>query len=235
MKPSAKAKTLSVILKLIVIGSAVFGVYRSAAAGRETFMGGGRVFMFFTIQSNIAIALLCAIGLWLLLRRKAPEPFWYVLKFIGTVSITLTGVVFCFVLAPTLGSHAWNVQNVLTHVVVPVIAVWDFFVTGVYGTVRMRHVPLVVLPPLAYAIYAGIGYLAGWEFIEGIHYPYFFLNWGSPAGAFGFTAGLPFMGTVWWILAILAFLLLIAYGYLAILRLLKKHLPSAVPANKRDT
>ena len=192
MKPSNTAKYLSVLLKLIVILSAAVGIYRTATAGRGSFMGGSRVFMFFTIQ--------------------------------GAVSITLTGVVFAFVLAPTLGSHAWNVQNVLTHVVVPVAAVADFFVTGVYGTLQKRHIPLVTLPPLAYAIYAGIGYLAGWEFLKGVRYPYFFLNWGSPAGAFGFTRGLPFMGTVWWILAILVFLLGIGYGYLAILDLLKKRI-----------
>ncbi len=230
MKPSAKAKALSLVLKLTVIVSAVFGVCLSAAAGRVVFMGGKRVFMFFTIQSNIATALICAAGLVLLLRRKPIASFWYVLKFVGTVSITLTGAVFVFVLAPTMTMHAWNIQNVLTHVVVPAAAVVDFFVTGVYGSVRGRHVPLVVLPPLAYAVYAGIGYIAGWEFLEGINYPYFFLNWGSPAGAFGFTDGLPFMGTVWWILAILLFLLLVGYGYLGILALLKKRLAAAKDA-----
>ncbi len=229
MKPSDKTKFLSVLLKLTVILSAAIGVYRSAAAGRGTFMGGSRVYMFFTIQSNIAIALLCAIGMWLLFRRKQPKTIWYILQFIGTVSITLTGVVFAFVLAPTLGAYAWNLQNVLTHVVVPVAAVVDFFVTGVYGAIQKRYVPLVTLPPLAYAIYAGIGYLAGWEFLEGVRYPYFFLNWGSPAGAFGFTDSLPFMGTVWWILAILVFLLGIGYGYLALLNFLKKRMQSSRP------
>ena len=224
MKPSDKTKILSVLLKLIVILCAAVGIYRSAMAGRGSFMGGSRVFMFLTIQSNIAVALICAVGLWLLFRHTPPKTIWYILQFVGTVSITLTGVVFAFVLAPTLGSHAWNLQNVLTHVVVSVAAVADFFVTGVYGTLQKRHVPLITLPPLAYAIYAGIGYLAGWEFLQGVRYPYFFLNWGSPAGAFGFTSGLPFMGTVWWILAILVFLLGIGYGYLAILDLLKKRI-----------
>ena len=79
-----------------------------------------------------------------------------------------------------------------------------------------------MLPPLAYAVYAGIGYIAGWEFLEGINYPYFFLNWGSPAGAFGFTKGLPFMGVVWWILALLLFLVLVSYLYLVILDRLKR-------------
>ncbi len=168
MKPSDKAKYLSILLKLIVILAAAVGIYRTATAGRGSFMGGSRVFMFFTIQSNIAVALICAVGLWLLFRHTPPKTVWYVIQFVGAVSITLTGVVFAFVLAPTLGSHAWNVQNVLTHVVVPVAAVADFFVTGVYGTLQKRHIPLVTLPPLAYAIYAGIGYLAGWEFLKGV-------------------------------------------------------------------
>ena len=105
MKPSDKAKYLSILLKLIVILSAAVGIYRTATAGRGSFMGGSRVFMFFTIQSNIAVALICAVGLWLLLRHTPPKTVWYVVQFVGAVSITLTGVVFAFVLAPTEASY----------------------------------------------------------------------------------------------------------------------------------
>ena len=37
---------------------------------------------------------------------------------------------------------------------------------------------------------------------------------GSPAGAFGFTSELPFMGCAWWILALLLFLLFVGFAYL---------------------
>lgn len=221
-----KSKLVSLILKCIVIISAAIGIFLSAYAGVGTFMGGSRVFMYFTIQSNIAIALICAVGMILLLRNKQVGNTWYVIKFVGTVAITLTGAVFTFVLAPTLGDAAWNVQNVLTHVVVPIAAIIDFFVTGAYGDIRKSHVFFVTLPPLAYAVYAGIGYAAGWEFAQGVHYPYFFLNWGSPAGAFGFTAELPFMGCVWWILALLVLLLLIGYVYLIILDRIRRRIAS---------
>ena len=218
-----KTKRISCILKAIVIIAAAIGIFKSAFAGRDSFMGGPHVFMFFTIQSNIAIALICIIGLVKLVKEKTIPDWWYVLKFVGTVSITLTGMVFCFVLAPTLGEWAWGLANVLTHVVVPLAAVADFFVTGVYGTIETRNVFYVTLPLLAYAVYAGIGYIAGWQFLEGINYPYFFLNWGSPAGAFGFTSeGLPYMGVVWWILALLLFLILVGYLYLRILNRLKR-------------
>lgn len=216
MKIPTKTKVLSLILKGIVVLSAAAGVLLSAYASMNTFMGGSRVFMYFTIQSNIVIAILSLAGAVLLLRPGEPSNAWYVVKFVGTVSITLTGAVFCLVLAPTLGRYAWNLQNVLTHVVVPAAAILDLFVTGPYGSIAKRHILLVTLPPLAYAVYAGIGYVAGWEFSRGVHYPYFFLNWGSPAGAFGFTRGLPFMGCVWWILALLLFLLAVGSVYLLI-------------------
>ena len=126
------------------------------------------------------------------------------------------------VLAPVFGPMAWNLQNVLTHVVVPITAAIDFFVTGIYGNIGLRSVFLVTLPPLAYVIYAGIGYVAGWEFSKGTNYPYFFLNWGSPAGAFGFIDELPFMGCVWWIMLLLFALIVVGAAYLLILRLIRK-------------
>ncbi len=223
MTLSAGRRAVSYILKLIVIVSAVLGILLTALGGRNSFMGGSRVFMFFTIQSNIAIAIVCAAGMIRMAAGIMVCNGWLVLKFVFTVAITLTGLVFCFVLAPTMGPLAWNEQNILTHVVVPASAIADFFVTGICGRYRKRSILLVTLPPLAYAVYAGIGFVLGWEFLKGIRYPYFFLNWGSPAGAFGFTGEVPFMGCVWWILALLILLIVLGFVYLAILERIRKN------------
>ncbi len=212
----AGRKNLSYILKAIVVIAAAIGIVMSAAAGRRAFMGGSRVFMYFTIQSNITVLLICAAGAFLM-RRGEVSDRWLAVQFMGAVSITLTGLVFCFVLAPVLGSHAWSLPNVLTHVVVPLAAVADFFISGKRCCLKRKTVFLGLLPPLAYAIYAGIGYAAGWEFSEGVRYPYFFLNWGSPAGALGFSSELPYMGCIWWILAIFILLLAVGSLYLTVL------------------
>ena len=74
----------------------------------------------------------------------------------------------------------------------------------------------VIVPPVLYVIYAGVGYVRGWEFIRGLNYPYFFLNWGSPAGAFGFTKGLPYMGCAWWLALLLLFLIAVGRCYAAL-------------------
>ncbi len=213
----AKSKLVSCILKAVVVISAAVGIFLSSGAGRRAFMGGSRVFMYYTIQSNIAIAAVCLIGAVLMMRGRPVPNRWYTVKFVGTVAITLTGVVYCTMLAPLLGDAAWRLNNVLTHVVVPLAAILDLFVTGAGGSIPRRSVFLVTIPPAAYAIYAAIGYIAGWQFSDGANYPYFFLNWGSPAGAFGFTKELPFMGCVWWILVIFLFLIAVGYIYLLIL------------------
>ncbi len=219
---STRQRTASIILKLIVTISAILGTFLSAYAGRNSFMGGRTVFMFFTIQSNIALALVCAIGLYKLIANKAITNLWYVIKFVATISITLTGVVFCFVLAPTMGSAAWNIQNILTHVIVPIASIVDFFVVGINSNIKKINDLWVIVPPILYAIYAGIGYVQNWQFMEGYNYPYFFLNWGSPAGAFGFTNELPFMGCAWWIITLFCFLLILGLVYLFIIDALKK-------------
>lgn len=216
-------KRLSYILKTIVIVSAVVGTAISAYGDGSSFMNGVQTFMYFTTQSNIAIAIICAVGCYKLASGKAIGNLHYVIKYVGTVAITLTGVVFCFVLAPTLGANAWNVHNVLTHVVVPVVSIADFFIIAPGAGIKKKNVFFVIIPPILYAIYAGIGYVNGWDFSDGYNYPYFFLNWGSPAGAFGFTDELPFMGTAWWILALFIFLLIVGFCYLTIVEKIEKN------------
>ena len=62
------------------------------------------------------------------------------------------------------------------------------------------------------------GFVLNWDFGNGRNYPYFFLNWTSPAGVFGFGGGEYFMGTFWWILVLIALVFGIALAYAAILK-----------------
>lgn len=215
-------KFISALLKIVVIVFAVWGTALSAGVGDDTFMGGKTAFMYFTIQSNLALALLCFVGLYFLLRKNGVPEWWYVVKFVGTMSITITGLVFCFMLAPLLGRLAWAPANVFTHVIVPVASVLDFFIVGLDSNISRNNVLFVPIPPIIYAVYAGIGFVRNWNFAMGLNYPYFFLDWGSPAGAFGFSKELPFMGCAWWILALLIFLILGGLLYLWILNGIKR-------------
>ena len=221
---------LSYIFKTIIILASVIGSFLSAYLENRSYTGTSTVFMYFTIQSNVAMAIISAFGICMLLAGAKLAKFWHIIQFVGTTSITLTGVVFTFMLAPVLGIEAWNFPNVLTHVVVPVVSVVDFFVISGISGIDKKNVKYVVVPPIAYAIYAGIGYVLNWNFAEGVNYPYFFLNWGSPAGAFGFSSELPYLGTVWWILILMAFLIAVGFCYLFIGDLLRKRLDAKAQA-----
>ncbi|MBP5444668.1 MAG: Pr6Pr family membrane protein [Acholeplasmatales bacterium] len=221
MELSKKQFITSLILKSILIISVIIGVIVSATSESE-FMSGNMIFMYFTIQSNILIAIVCLIGLIFLLKNFKANRIWYVIKLVSTISITLTGLVFTFMLAPTLGSQAWNLANILTHVIVPVSAVVDFFVVGINMYFKKKDVIYVIIPPLLYAIYAGIGYKLDWKFTTEYNYPYFFLNWGSEAGAFGFSNELPFIGVMYWIILLLLLLIGLGFLYLKIINVFKK-------------
>lgn len=208
-----RTKSISVILKSIVILAASFGTFLTVTA--KGGMGGSGAFMYFTIQSNIAVALISAVGLVLLCRNRIGNAY-YVISFVGAVSITLTCSVFTFALAPILGDLAWTIYNVLTHLVAPIAFIIDFLLAAGYGELRRKHILYVLIPPAVYVVYAAIAFAADWKFLDGKNYPYFFLNWGSPAGAFGFTGELPFMGCVWWIAALGVLIFAVGALYLRI-------------------
>lgn len=215
-------KIVSILLKIVVIISAIVGTTLSALASASTFMGGETVFMYFTIQSNILVAIISLVGMIFILKGKVDNKIWYTVKLVGTVSITLTGAVYCFVLAPFI-ENAWHLASILCHAVVPLASIIDFFVVCNVTKVRKINALWVTVPPLLYAIYSGIGYALDWKFTaQGHNYPYFFLNWGSEAGAAGFSSAPPFMGPVWWILILFVFLIIVGLVYLWIADLIIK-------------
>ena len=215
-------KAISLILELTAAVCMIAGITLTSQLGGD-FMAGGTAFLYFTVQSNLWIGAVCA--LFFALNTAALfKPFLriphalYVVKFVFTVSITLTGIVFCCVLAPTMPGSFGSAANVLTHVVVPLASVADFFLCRPQS-LAWRTFAFALIPPVYYLIFAGIGYALRWDFGGGNNYPYFFLNWDSPAGAFGFSSEMPyFMGCVWWIVLLILFVSGVALGYIALVR-----------------
>ena len=48
----------------------------------------------------------------------------------------------------------WRIQNILTHVVVPIAGIMDFFATGISSRIKKRNDFWVIVPPVLYAVYA---------------------------------------------------------------------------------
>lgn len=219
-------KAASLVLELLTAVCMAVGITLTSQMGGG-FMAGGTAFLYFTVQSNLWIGAVCALFFALntaaLFRPSFTIPrALHLVKFVFTVSITLTGIVFCCVLAPTMPGSFRSAANVLTHVVVPLAAIVDLFLCRPQD-IRFGHFAYALIPPVYYLIFAGIGYALGWDFGGGNNYPYFFLNWDSPAGAFGFSSEMPyFMGCVWWILFLILFLSGMATGYIALIKRLNR-------------
>ena len=219
-------KAASLVLELLTAVCMVVGITLTSQMGGG-FMAGGTAFLYFTVQSNLWIGAVCALFFALNTAALFKPSFaipraLHLVKFVFTVSITLTGIVFCCVLAPTMPGSFRSAANVLTHVVVPLAAIVDLFLCRPQD-IRFTHFAYALIPPVYYLIFAGIGYALGWDFGGGNNYPYFFLNWDSPAGAFGFSSEMPyFMGCVWWIVLLILFLSGLATGYIALIKRLNR-------------
>lgn len=213
-------KVLSQILKWLVIVSGLLGVFISFfTAGLDGYSPWCVRLLYFTTQSNIWI------GVTMLLivlmphgKRKNDEKYkraLYTLKYIFSVSITVTGMVFCFLLAPFADEsyRPWSLTSVMTHVLTPVFSVIDLFVDEEKIELNGKNVLATTIPPFCYFVFAVVLGLCNVDFGRGETYPYFFLNFHTEVGFFGFAGGdLPQMGSVYWIVLLL--LLILSLGAL---------------------
>ena len=214
-------KYISLLLKIVTVIAALYGTYLSIL-GKNGFMSNWNALLFFTIQSNLWIAgWFIYEGIFLFKKKKYDSKVVNILKLMFTVAISLTGIVFVFILAPTL-PNPYKLNNVLTHVVVPLCAVIDLFVCADKMNLRKTDFIYCVIPPIYYVIFSAIGYINHWHFVGTLNYPYFFLNWGSPAGAIGFTKESPWMGPVWWIILLAVIIVFVGFIYTLLIRLFAK-------------
>ena len=223
-------KIITIILKILIVVGAIIGIILNTLTPYGQFLGAKTTFLFFTIQSNIWIALTMLLLLIIHIlevktKKEIFKKWMYVLKLVFTVSITLTCMVYCFILVPSAPKdfNCWDIGSILLHAVVPVLAIIDYFVDIKGFQFKTKEVFFVILPPLYYLFFSLIGYILNWNFGEGHNYPYFFLNYNSPAGVFGFSNEAPYyMGSFYWIIILLFLVLGIGFVYKIISNKLNK-------------
>jgi hypothetical protein len=211
-------KNLSIFLKFltafIALGGVVLAFIDAQADGYSHWT---RRLLYFTTQSNVWIGITELILAFYLLSHAnkndySVPKFLYILKYVFTVCIALTGIFFCAFLGPNADPsyRPWSFSSILNHAVTPVLAIVDFFVDRQQIKLRYYHVLSAMIPPLLYMISTGfLGELAV-DFGRGTPYPYFFMYYHSPAGIFGFSSIRPFyVGSFYWILALALLVLLI--------------------------
>lgn len=172
--------------------------------------------LYFTNQSNVWIFIIMILCFFKVFRKSEYNQYsLYVAKYIFTVSILLTGVFFCCFLGPFADKsyHAFSVSGVLLHIFAPLFAVFDFLLEKRRFFINKKVAFFCLLPPLIYLILTTVLFFFNLDFGRGENFPYFFFNYFSPAGFFGFSKVNPyFMGSFYWI--IILFILLVIFAFL---------------------
>ena len=201
-------KTITKILiktALIIIG--VLGIVLTALS--TAFMGGASVFFFFTVQSNIfiiAMALLFLVNevVVLITNKSFINQTILHIKYVATVAITVTFLVFFTMLAPLMGvDYLLSFNNFSLHAIVPILAIVDFFLFDKDIQLTYKSSLLAAIPPICYVAFVYIGAIFKLEYSENLHYPYFFLN--IDTNGFLFEKGT--MGIIPWIIILLGFII----------------------------
>lgn len=214
-------KKLSLIMKYVIVSTSLLGVFIALWTTKlDGYSYWGSRFLYFTNLSNLWIGFTVLAILLLPLFKKANQEKWkeklYLLKYVFTVSITVTGLVFCCLLAPFADEsyRPWSWRSIGVHVLSPLASILDFFLEEQAFPWKKRQVFYPIIPPLCYFAFALILGACGVDFGRGETFPYFFLNFKGEAGFFGFVDGdLPQFGSMYWIILILLLILSLSMIY----------------------
>ena len=198
--------SLSIIFKATVIIACLAGVVAGSLS--DSFMS-KKQFLYFTVQSNICIALICFVFLIFDIIKirninfEIPNCMYYI-KFMCTVSIILTFLVFSVILTPSLliagdGWYLSTVENICLHNISPIFAILDFcFFNNKFKTSKTTFIWGLVMP-FCYFISTIAFILGNTDFGDGATAPYFFLDYKTNSW-FNIEGGQ--FGTFYWIIIV---------------------------------
>lgn len=220
--------TLSVINKIVAIISSIYGVV--------ILYFGMMSFTYFTNLSNIFITIVLIVflvkDLLYLLRKKelVYSNMLYIIKFMATISITLTFLVFMFLLAPTFPGGIISAYldgkagSLCVHFITPLLAILDFiFFDDLYKPKKV-HSLYAIVPPLVYTLFVVIAGSLGlrWGTMMA---PYNFMNYGAKTRWFGFDLsimGAESLGIGVFYMIVILVLIFIGIGHLFLLPKIRK-------------
>ena len=214
--------TTKIIIKAALIIIGVLGIVFTALS--SAFMGGASVFFFFTVQSNIFIMLMALIFLInevvvLITNKSFINQTLLHIKYVATVAITVTFLVFFTMLAPLMGiDYLLSFNNFSLHAIVPILAIVDFFLFDTDIKLTYKTSLFATISPISYVVFVYIGRMFSLKYTENLYYPYFFLNIDS--NGFLFEKGT--MGVIPWIIILLGAIIGLGCLYCLFMRLRQK-------------
>ena len=181
MNTSSLQKTrylLRIFLKLAVVVCSIGGILLALSqAVDDGYSHWGRRLLYFTTFSNVCLGFTFLPLLFCTIFKKKIGEFLFLAKYASTVCITLTFLVFSFLLVPFADAsyHLDRFSSMLTHFFSPIFAIVDFFFEKSPYRLKRKQCLLCALPPLFYtALSLSLSFLSI-DFGRGDNYPYIFL------------------------------------------------------------
>ena len=217
-----KDRKFALIFRAIAALFSLLGILATSGIFKGTFSFGA--YLFYTTQSNI---LICGLFVYFLVKtildyRKngrygfssyAPRLHMYF-----TVAIIITFLVFWTMLAPTLSfgsSYLLTFDNLSVHTITPLLAVADYILFTKSGHLKKRDIFICMIIPVIYFIQATILGFSGVEYyvLDEVTYyfPYFFIDYYNTGALVAV-----------YVVVILAFFMLLAFGMYMLDRKWKK-------------
>lgn len=190
-----------ILSALIIVG--ILGIILTAVS--TSFMGGASVFYFFTVQSNIFIIAMAFLFLGhqiicLINKKETINQVMLQIKFVATVAITITFLVFFTMLAPLMGvDYLLSFKNFSLHAIVPILAIIDFIIFDTDINLSYTKSLIATIAPISYVFFVyAIGVPLKLQYAENLYFPYFFLNYEQ--NGFFFEKG---FGVIPWVIVLL--------------------------------
>lgn len=170
-------KIVSLIYKTILVTLCVVVNYEFL----RTF--NGNTLLYFTVLSNILVFIVTLI-VWIktlkdVVIKKEYEGYnqhALIPKGIATLCITVTGIVFAFILADYSSAGNYTVHNLLEHYIIPLLFVLDYFFFDKKGKTKWYHPLIWIGSAIIYLPYVFIRAVILGKETNLTRYPYFFLN-----------------------------------------------------------
>ena len=220
MRHAGRRRKTALVLNGTVVLSSLTGLIVNAIR-TESFMSASSL-LFFTIQSNIWIALICFLFFVCDLFGFGKEDWFYTVKFMFTASILFVLLAGGLLAACADGwSGRLSVDKITLYVISPLAALASFLLTdAAFDVSRMRVALTALIMPLYYFGFSmTVAFLSPEPLFAGrsgglSHFPYFFLDF-ERQGWLTMKGGLDGLGTLWWLL--LLGLSVLAIGFLLVI------------------
>ncbi len=162
MRGLPRRDRLSAILNTAIVLFVLAGVtvlfLRKVGDGRSLTAVGIKNIKYYTVQSNLLCGIVSAYYLVLKFAKKKKIPDSFVcLKLAATATISITFLVTLCLLAPNYGyERLYRNQGLVFHLIVPLLAVADFWLLDTKGTrMKARYTWMSTFPTIIY----GCGYI----------------------------------------------------------------------------